>query len=796
MSDQHNEANFTNQEDNELDIRELLFRYIRYWYLFVIASIIAFTGAYVYNRYSARIYLVSSKILVQDSKKSPPGTEILKELDIFKDAGIVENEIEIIHSRPVISKAIENLNFSVSCFGVGDIKTSELYKENVPFKVVFDTLPPDYYDTPHKVYLDKSGVLKLTVLDKTYFVRFNEPFKIESAEITLLPGDGFDINQFLKSNDINRDYLIQFNSKRTLIEKFYEDFKVETVNKMATVIELSMKTSVPEKSKDFLNEVAKVYIQNGINQKSEMAANTLEFIKGRLKFVSTDLTEIESQAEQYKKSKGIANVSEEAKYFLEAVKEYDKELSAINIELTYINEIQKELAQKDFKIPSYIGPDNQSLSVLIVELNKLESLKIQYENTLKKDNPFNTILKEQILTSKNNITNNIEGLKQSLLLKQGVVKNKLSETEKSIRKVPTIERDLISIERQKSIKENLYLYLLEKQEESSIALASTVSDNDIIEPAYYSEKPIKPIKYLSYLLALLFGLSVPFIIIYIKEIINDTVISKSVIEKNTNVSIIGLVGQSIDLSSSIAVYSNAKSAISEEFRSIRTNLQFMGIGVKEKVLLITSSISGEGKTFISLNLALTFAISGKRTVVLEMDLRKPKLTKSLDSQNPVGISNYLSGLASLEEIVSHSPSNENLYTISSGPIPPNPAELLMSENLNLLVSDLKERFDIVIIDTPPIGLVTDSLIIAEFVDASLYIIRQSRTPKSYLSSIAELYKNKRMKNLSIVFNGIDRKLGNYGYGGYGYGYGYGYYIDEKQEKPSLMKRIIIFFRKS
>ena len=787
MNEEYIEGSASSQEEEEINIKELFFRYLHYWYVFILVIGVSIIGAYLYNRYSARVYLVSSKILVQDEKKAPSGMEMLKELDIFKDGGIVENEIEIIHSRPIIGKALDNLNFDVSYFLVGDAVTSEQYYSNVPFRLTYDTLFPKIYGIVFEITFEKDGNIILKSEEEELYIKYNETSKTSYGQFVIVPNLNFDQRLLLDKNYVDRKYLFSINSKESLIEQYYEEFKIAAVNKMATVIELSIKTTVPEKGKDFLDQVAKVYIQSGIDEKNETASNTLIFIKERLQFVTEDLTNIEDQVEDYKKDKGIADVSEEAKFFLQGVEQYDQELAKINMEQSFVNEVEKNLSAQEYQAPTLPGITDPALEKLVGELYSLESLKIKYENTLKEDNPLNKILKQQINATREDIKRNVIGIKAALSNKQEILKGKLEEFEKDIKQIPTIERDLVEIQRQKIIKENLYLYLLQKQEESAIGLASTVADNKVIEPAYFSDKPIKPIKILSYLIGIIIGCAFPIIIIYIKESLNDKVISKSTIEKNARAPIIGVIGQS-DEESAITVHAKSKSAISEEFRSIRTNLQFMGIGVREKVMLVTSSVSGEGKTFISVNLALTFAISAKRTVVLEMDLRKPKLSKSFENPNPVGISNYLIGMATIDEILTRSSVNEYLYIISSGPIPPNPAELLMSDKLRELISILKEKFDIVIIDSPPIGLVTDSLIIAEHVDVSLYIVRQNKTFKTYLSTIAELYLNNKMKKLSIVFNGINKKLGNYGYG---YGYGYGYYSEDHKKENYFVS----FFKK-
>ncbi|MGE0635317.1 MAG: GumC family protein [Bacteroidia bacterium] len=776
------DINSSYEDDNEINLKETFFSFLRYWHIFIFSLGLSLAIAYIYNRYSQKVYLVSSKILVQDEKKSPSGTEILKELDIFKDAGIVENEIEIIHSRPIIGKALDNLYFDVSYFLVGDAATSERHFSAIPFKVSYDTLSELVNKTVFELFFEKSGKIKLKYDDAIVAVNYNDLITTPYGEFKIVPNLDFNQNLLLDENYAERDFLFLINSRQQQVESYYQEFKVSAVNKMATVIELSIKTTVPEKGKDFLDEVAKVYIQSGVNEKNEMAANTLDFIRERLKFVTTDLTSIEDGVEQYKKEKGIADISQEARFFLQGVEQYDQELSRINMEVAFVNEINNNLINHEYKAPPLPGFTDPALEKLVGELYTLESLKINYDNTINADNPLSTILKQKIYSKREDIKRNVQSIIDALGIKKDILQKKLSGFEKNIKQIPTIERDLVEIQRQKTIKENLYLYLLQKQEESAIALASTVADNKVIEPAYFSDKPIKPVKKLSYLIALVLGLGLPMAGIYLKELLNDKVISKSVIEKNAKAPIIGIVGQSEE-KLAITVHAKAKSAISEEFRSIRTNLQFMGVGVGEKVMLVTSSVSGEGKTFISVNLAVTFAISGKKTVVLEMDLRKPKLSKSFPNSNTIGISNYLIGMANIDDILTPSSVNENLYIISSGPIPPNPAELLMSDKLRELISLLREQFDFVIIDSPPIGLVTDSLIIAEHVDASLYIVRQNKTLRTYLLTIADLYLNKKMKKLSIVFNGIDRKLGNYGYG---YGYGYGYYSED--ENNNLIQR--------
>lgn len=790
---------FAGSEEESFNLKEVLIQYLRNWYWFAMSVIVALFTGYLFNRYSSREYVVTSKILVEDRKKTPQGAEALKELNIFKNTGIVENEIEIIKSRPLINKVLDKVNFDVSYFLVGDIRTSEIFGEECPFVIKQDSLAFVSDKKIFQVYFENNGTIKLSFDDKVQQIKFNDKINTPYGSFLFIPNVSFDQKKLLASDLEDRNYYFVFNEREKQVESYLDRLKVATVNKHATVLEISLSSSVPLKDKLFLDELGNIYIQSGIDQKNETAANTIEFIKERLKFVYADLSDIETQNEQYKKNKGIANVSEDAKHMLSRVKDYDFDLAKINMELEYIYQIKQNLEQGNYSAPIFIGQSSRSLEELAGKLYNLETLRIGYEKTTNKENPLNNIIKEQIEITRQNILQSIEDIIKSLTIQQATIQKKIAEIETSIQKVPTIEKDLISIQRQQSIKETLYLYLLQKQEESAIALAAAVPDNKIIEPASYSKIPVKPVKLRTYLIALFIGLSLPILAIYLHSIFSNTVISKAVVEKIAKAPIVGVIGIANN-KEIVAVKENAKSIISEEFRLLRTNLQFMGIGSKEKCLIITSSVSGEGKTFISINLALTFALSGKKTVVLEMDLRKPKLTKNIEMENSLGISNYLINHATIDEIIRPSKLNDNLFVISSGPIPPNPAELLMSDKLKELIEQLKNRFDYVLIDSPPIGLVTDALLIGQLVDVSIYVVRQSYSKTAHLSIIEDIYTNNKMKKPTVVFNGINRKIGSYGYGNYGYGYGYGYtygqgYYHEEEKKTGFRKFLSAFWNK-
>lgn len=790
-------SDYKDQNSEAKELKNLLLKYVHKWHYFLLAWILCVGGMFFYLWYETPLYNISGKVLVEDKKMSPAGAgNILDDLDIFKSNKIIENEIEIINSRTLISKAINNLEFQSLYKKVENFKTIEIYKKS-PFVAVYDSLTDSAsFITYYIDIINESDFLlsrECDEFDLTLSEREEQQFKFGEiihtrfGDFTVAKRDGFDFSVFSPTNkDTERNFCINFRTEGQNISFYQKELKISLASKSATVLILSIEYPLPEKGKDFINSLMDEYIQGGIEEKNKVASNTLEFIKGRLQLITSDLKVIESEIEKFKSDKGIADLSEEAKLFLQTIKSYDEQLSTAEIQLKSIEYIEQQLKNENLITNeaslSVAGLNDPVLVGMLSELTRLESEKQRLKITTKEDNPAVKILDKQIATLKVSIRGNISTLKSNLTISLNTLKKIVSGLESQIKEIPKTERELIDIQRQQNIKEKLYLYLLQKQEETSIALASTVSDNKIIDRANATDKPVSPLKRNVAIIAFILGLIIPAGLISVFDYINDKVLTREQIEEATDVTILGTISQS-DANDIVAISAQARSAISEEFRAIRTNLQYFGIKDNKKVILITSSMSGEGKTFISLNLGMTLAISGKKTVILEMDLRKPKLSSNLGLMNKIGISTFLVGNATEMECIKNSGLNPMLDIVSSGPIPPNPAELLLLDKLDNLIDYLKTKYDYVIIDSPPVGLVSDSLVISRLSDIAIYIIRQGYTREVNLHTIKELSESKQLSNLSIIFNDVNK---NYGYG---YGYGYGYYEESESNKKGFLNKL-------
>lgn len=776
-------------KEEEFDVKQIVFQYVKYWYLFVISAVVFFSIAFFYVYKSTPLYRIEGSILIQDDKKNS-SKDLFKELDVFGSKKVIENELEILKSKSLMNKAMRDLDFNVSYFWKGNVSKKELYK-NSPFIVVYDSLE------------ELDGTFDITILDANrFYIQDKTGFKGEflfgesiSSPIGIfhinkrIPNfDDYNFNKVLPK-DKARNFIFMFNSFDNNVQHYLAKLQIEIAAKQSTVLRLSVEDPVPEKGVDLLNKLVEVYIKNGIDEKNKIASNTLNFIQERLKYIEQGLSDVELGIENFKTDRGITDIGSEAKLFLENVKDYDSDLNKVTIQLNLIKGIEDYLLDNQSKIhsvPSSIGIEDPIFQKLIQQLNELELQRSRFSGTTKKSNPvnFNLNIDGQIKQTKAALTENIDRIKENLTITELALKKMVGKYEGRIKSLPKASRELISIQRQQAIKENLYLYLLQKQEETAVTLASTVSDCRIIDSAESSQMPVKPVKKMIYLVVILISIATPALGITLVGFFNDKIMDLSEIELQTQAPILGIINHSKS-NKSIVVNEKAKSAVAEQFRSIRTNLQYVAAGKDQKVILITSSMGGEGKTFISTNIASTIALTNKKVVVLEFDLRKPKLSLGLNLSNEFGLSNYLIGAKDLDSIIKPSGIIADLYVISSGPIPPNPTGLILSDRMNELIIQLKERFDYIIIDTPPVGLVTDGLILTQFVDLSLYVLRQNKTEKHQLKFVDDLYQSKKLKNLSIIFNGVNKGIGNYGYG-------YGYYEEELVKKNFLSRFLMNF----
>lgn len=785
------------EEESDFNLKEFLFSYLRYWYIYVVALFIGLGCAYFYNWYEKPVYSVSAKILIKDDKSTSIGTqELLKDLDVYNVNKNIENEIEILKSRKILNKTLQQIEVDVLYYLVGNVKKSQVYKES-PFKINHDSLNFYAYNNLFfiKIIDENKFELKYTneQTNESYGKEhlFGEKIYLPVGIFTVNKRAHFDEELFNDETYEKREFLVKFNNINNNVEFYRAKLNVDQPGKNSSVLVLGIEDEIPQRGIDFLNTLVQVYLENDILEKNKIASSTADFIESQLETISIELKQIETARQDFKIKKGITDVSAESQMILEHVKSADAEISDLNLKLSfidYLNGYVKENKNLSDIAPSSLGINDPLLVKLISQITELETDKQKIGIDIKGENPTLTSVNQQIEYTRKKIIQNIGSIKSGLEASKKEAQKSLAISESELRAIPKTERELVSIEREYRVKESLYLYLLQKEAETSLALAASVSDSRIIEEARSTPYPIRPIPKKSYSLALLLSLLIPTGLIFIKEQFNDTVRDKKTIEKVTKMPILGVVGLSKE-NYALIVSEKPKSLVAESFRSIRTNLKYFAAGNDQKVILITSSVGSEGKTYTAMNLSSIIAVSGNKTVLLGLDLRKPKIVNDFNISNEKGISSFLIGSETIDTIIQKS-GVENLDIIPSGPIPPNPSELIMNQKMDELIEILKKKYDTIIIDSPPIGLVTDALLLNKYADSLIFVVRQNITKKDHLTHIGQLYKEGKLKNASVLFNAVKAGVAGYGYG-YGYGYGSGYY--EEDAKKGWFNRI---FKKS
>ena len=764
------------KEEEKIDLRSIAYRYIRNWYLFVIFLLLAFVSAFFYLVYSRPVYEVSSVVLIKDDKKGLGGNDFLKDLEMMGGNKIVENEMEVFKSRSLMKKVVESLRLNVIYTKKANPVDVDLYGKS-PIWMQIEQMKKPVYNQKFIVRLLNHAKFEILIEDKV-------AGEYSFGQVVYQPLLGkfrvFSNNTILKNNE---DIDVQFANIDGIIQGNLGKLDVSLLNQKSTVIKLSYQETSPNRGKDILRKLHEAYILASLGDKNTEASNTLRFIDERLGLISNELTVVEKDVELYKSAAGFTDISSESNLFLEKVKETDSKLNEVGIQVKVLEGVEKFLNTPGSNVSSVTSMINDpSLSLLISKLSELELQREKYARTVQVGNPLLETVNTQVSNTKAAIRENINNQKRGLIISRTNLAGLNRSIEASIRSIPKKEREFVSIKRQQGIKESLYLLLLQKKEETAISYASTVSDSRLIDEAFVSASPIKPIPNTIYLIAILIGLGIPIILINIKAVLNDKISSRAELEQKTNsIPILGEVGNKPKSITGPLLDTKSNNFIAEQFRILRTNLQYLIQGQKAcKKILVTSSISGEGKSFISLNLAASLASAGQKVILINLDIRKPKLHEYLNLSNNKGIVNYLIGQGKASDFVQLT-SEPNLSFVASGPIPPNPAELLSSNKLQEFIKELENDYQYILIDCSPNGLVTDAQLAAPLVDATIFIVRHEYTPQRAMLPLSNLYDEKKFPSLTVIYNGVK------GNASYGYGYGYGYYGETT--KPSIWSKL-------
>lgn len=773
-----------------LDFKRVLARAIRFWYVIVFSFGVAIVTAFYQTRYSEKEYAVTASIMIRETQETG-GAELLYKNALIDPYRNYLNEPYIIRSFPLIEEVVRNLNFYVQFYREGTFMTTEAYNY-VPVKAT--------WCNPEEV---KTGSFIFILKDESHYSLSNFSDGI-SEQAPIFPlNDSIQFGEYnlcittiegrnLKGH-IGVPFLLHILNPRSVAGGYVGRLKVEWAELGSGVINLGLIGTIPAKDIDFLQGLIKAYQDRDLKIKNEAAVRTIDFIRDQLIGIKDSLRTVEFQLERFGNSARIKDMSIAAQRLLDKAERVEVQKSELLIRQNYFQYLDEYLKKGNDNLDLVILPSSVGLSDPVVTSFLTEMVDLQmeiklYVNSERIKNPLVIAKTQRINEIKEKVFESIKTLKSTDKIKMDFLNKQIKEIERQSGLLPASERQLISIQRNYSLLENLYVFLMQKLSEAGISTAANTSDVISINPPMQggalSPKPIR-----NYSIAALLGLVIPFGIFVLFEIINNKVQSKEDIDKMSSIPFIGGVGHKAS-SNNLIVSERPKSGVAESFRALRSNLNYFTGNKTKQVFMVSSSISGEGKTFTTINLATVFSLSGKKTLIVGADMRRPKIFEDFKRNNETGLSTFLSGISEFKDVIQDT-DIQNLFLVSGGPVPPNPSELLLTDRFELFIKNALEQFDFVIIDTPPLALVTDAFVISKFVDHTVFVLRQNYSPKEFVRSIDEYYRSGKLKNMSILLNDIYKSGLGYGYGqgyayhyGYSYGYGYGsrgasYYDDEK-----------------
>lgn len=781
--------NNTRQENNidEIDIRELLMKMLRKWYVFVAAFIVCVSLAVLYIIITPSEYSTTSSMLVRSdntmgflsSSLSGPASSLLDQ------AKAVDDEMEIMRSKTILGEMIDRLDLHTDIFYKKQFGVYRELYHNSPLQIIH---PEGYLSSMRgvleiKAAKKKKGGWKFE-FKHTYLSEETE-YECETDNLSSpveTPWGKFAFVEHPEYIDPDyQNYKLKFitRTRKSNIERYAELITVALTNKKTNVMTISMTGENAAKSEAIINTMVELYELDALKDKNETAVKMTDFITRRLVLLEEELSVVEQKVEEYRTKNNLADLSAQSKAVIESVSDYDKQVTLIDLQYTLVSDIENYVinSKEGDLLPSNTGVEDQTLANLIVSYNNQVLEYQRITRSTNESNPYVSQLKTKIELTRKNIIQTIVNVKKGLALQKQDLQGKNREIEVKISSVPKIEREYVEIAREQEVKRALYVFLLQKREEAQLSLASATNSTKVIDEAYTAEKPVAPRKKLILLAAGMLGLLFGCGYLYIFELINNKVTDKKMLRQLTSLPVIGMIPQAKTNGEHVVVKHGQISSEAEAFKLVRANIKFLFKKPEDNVLMITSSISGEGKSFFAVNLAASLALLNKKVALIGLDIRKPMLKKYMEVKGRYGVVDYLVDPSMTpQDICEKYKDIADLDIYISGTIPPDPTELLTHPRLKELMSWLRGNYDYVIIDSAPVSLVADSLIIDPLADAVIYVSRCGVTPKEYIYNLNELVNDGRLNNVSIVLNGV--KKSNL------YGYGYGYYYTNPSGKHS------------
>ena len=794
---EENRNNVTPQQsEEELNIQELLFRYLIHWPWFIASVIFCVVCAFAYLKVATPVYNVSATVLIKDEDKGG-GATMASELEKMGLGGMmntksnVDNEVEVLKSKSLALEVVEQLNLYVSYRNEDSWLSKEMYRTS-PVLVSLTPQEADQLPKPMKVKMNLLAPGKMDVEievgEKKYQKHLDKlpaVFPTDEGTIAFLANTDTLVAKWGEVQKITAT----IGKPMAAAKGYSKALSIAPTSKTTSVVNISLQNSSTQRGKDFINKLIEVYNINTNNDKNEVAQKTAEFIDERIAIISKELGSTEQDLETFKRTAGITDLKSEAEIALTGNAEYEKRRVENQTQISLVKDLQRYLQGNEYEVlPSNVGLQDAALAAAIAKYNEMLMERNRLLRTSTENNPTIINLTSSIHAMRANVVASMDATLKGLQITKADLQREAKRFSQRISDAPTQERQFVSIACQQEIKAGLYLMLLQKREENAITLAATANNAKIIDAAIPDEAPVAPKKMMILMLALVMGTGIPVGIIYLISLTQVTIEGRADVEKLTTLPVIGDIPVADGLKgSSIAVFENQNNLMSETFRGIRTNLQFL-LEEGQKVIMVTSTVSGEGKSFVSANTAISLSLLGKKVVIVGLDIRKPGLNKVFNlSTKEKGITQFLTDpKRNIMDLVQQSDINSNLFILPGGAVPPNPTELLARKGLEEAVEQLKQHFDYIVLDTAPVGMVTDTQLISRIADLTVYVCRADYTRKSEFTLVNELTTSNKLPRISIAINGLDLKKKKYGYyygyGKYGkyygygkrYGYGYGY----------------------
>lgn len=772
------------ERDDTVNMRELIGRYLSRWPIFIVSAFITLCLSMVYLKYVRPVYQVRTKVLIKESKGFDDPTAVLFGNRFMRRLSNIANQTTILTSYPIVYKAIERANFNVKYLEGGTFGDIELYK-NSPFRVVIrdsinnssNALDVDFWvswvsEESFELTSDLEG-FEPRVID------FDSWFDLEGMQLKINALKHHSAS--FQRADAKDNYGFSISTTASLARDYKRGVKI-TEPESSSIVDISYRSANPQKAKDFLNILLQVFIEEDLAQKNMVVDSTVKFIDRELSAITDSLYLQENQLESFQSSLKVPNLSMQGEMILKEFSELEARKDEVELKQKYYRYISQRLdngnVYDNMLTPAAFGINDPVLNEMVLSFIGLHLEKSSLVEAGVEKGSRMTEIDVQIKDFEKIINKSLADLEASNQIVLNDIDEKIKVVQRSAQKLPKSEREYVNLKRLLNINEGIYIFLMEKRANALITKSANTPDARIIEPPLTEpDRPVAPDRRMTLIIGFLMGLIIPLFLMVTTDAVNDKIKSQEELEGMTSAPILGAIPRFNKIVDGIEAVDFPKSALAEAMRMIRSNLDFYGSNAKGgKVVLITSSISAEGKTFTAINLAGILALSGKKTVIAGLDLRKPRLHKYLNLPNDIGVSNYLSGSCELSQVVQPY-STPNLDVLVSGPTPPNPAELLLNKNTKELIAKLRKDYDYVILDTAPRNLVTDAEVLMKEADINIMVVRRGRSTRDFVKMIDKTYRSGKFKSLGLIMNDVRPDKG------YGYGYGDGYYDDTKAQRP-------------